>query len=287
MTVVYNAHWSATLSDPIATVAAVVAAECDALRAPDRCEVITAAHTVVNESGGVLDLRAGIDALATGGQRRVTRVSVTGTLGEPHHLRVSVEHHGSPDTTNGDVVAAPRLVRHLLSAGPDAVLGALKVTTTPRMLAGTAAAESLAEIVTDFERELPIVVFATDRDRRDRATGGSNGGSASPLAAVGIAAIGLAGTARVVAVDAACADAFTGILGAPYGLPAGTGLRVYLPGVDPAVDADSIRHPSLDADRVYTDPRGAARHAASAVLAYSNANTATPAPAQDRLRVAA
>lgn len=284
MTIVYTAHWTTNWSDPVSAVTAAITAECDALRAAQHAQVITAAHTTLTESAGALDLRAGVNTLTEGGLRRSTTVVVTAVAGQRHHVRVTVEHLDPAGAGTGDdVVAAPRVVHRLLAAAPDAVLGELRVTPTPRTLTGAGPAEALAEVITDFDRELPIVVLAQDPDRAHRAAGSGTTRSTAPLAAIGIAATGLAGAARVVAVDVACAGALTEAIGPTFGLPTGTGLRVFLPDVELTIDEDSTRHLHLGSDRVYTDPRGAVRTAARAVLAH----TAPTSPTTTHLSAAA
>ncbi|NUS44707.1 MAG: hypothetical protein HOQ24_13595 [Mycobacteriaceae bacterium] len=136
------------------------------------------------------------------------------------------------------------------------------MTTTPRHCAGTAAGEQLAEQVSAFDRRVPIAVMMHEPDlfeRLRRSAAGFDTIASNTAAAV-------AGVANVVVADPECVAAFNDALGVEHAVGRGQ-LRIFRPGVDPAVAGEHANHPWLSPGRWYADeylaPRYVARRTAA------------------------
>ncbi|MGX1778526.1 hypothetical protein ACWIGW_40920 [Nocardia brasiliensis] len=158
--------------------------------------------------------------------------------------------------------AAPAIVASLLDHGVLPGVGDDLLTTTPHYIAGAAAGEQLAEQVSAFDRRVPIVVMMHVPDlftRLRRSPAGFDTIANRTAAAV-------AGVANVVVADPASVAGFNDALGPDHAVGPGH-LRIFRPGVDPAVDGEHANHPWLSPGRWYADeylaPRYAARRTAT------------------------
>ncbi|WP_405166439.1 hypothetical protein OG203_15895 [Nocardia sp. NBC_01499] len=166
---------------------------------------------------------------------------------------ISVEVRGE-----GRSCGAPSIVASLLGHGLRPAVGEDLLTTAPRYIAGSAAAgEQLAEQVSAFDRRVPIVVMMHMPDlftRLRRSASGFDTIANRTAAAV-------AGVANVVVVDPASVAGFNDALGPDHAVGPGH-LRIFRPGVDPAVDGEHANHPRLSPGRWYADEYLAPRYVA-------------------------
>lgn len=158
--------------------------------------------------------------------------------------------------------AAPSMVTSLLDHGLRPGVGEDLLTTTPRYIAGAAAGEQLAEQVSAFDRRVPIVVMMhmPELFTRLRRSASGFGTIANRTAAA------VAGVANVVVADPDSVAGFNDALGPDHAVGPGH-LRIFRPGVDPAVDGEHANHPWLSPGRWYADeylaPRYVARRTAT------------------------
>ncbi|AYF76294.1 hypothetical protein D7D52_23465 [Nocardia yunnanensis] len=141
--------------------------------------------------------------------------------------------------------AAPRLVRTMLAHAVAPRVEAHPIWVGPRTFTGTEGGEELAELISDFDRTLPTVVFARD-DARFADLGRPDRYSFDDV--VARVAVKVAGVANIAILDSPGADAFTAALGNSHGVWDGA-FRVYLRNLDPAAPDDSWRHRYVTADR--------------------------------------
>lgn len=167
--------------------------------------------------------------------------------------------------------AAPSIVTSLLDHGLRPGVGEDLLTTAPRYIAGAAAGEQLAEQVSAFDRRVPIVVMVhmPDLFTRLRRTTSDFDTIANRTATA------VAGVANVVVADPDSVAEFNDALGPDHAVGPGH-LRIFRPGVDPAVDGEHANHPWLSPGRWYADEYLAPRYAAR--------RTATPHTAAPRRR---
>ncbi|HUQ59699.1 hypothetical protein [Lentzea sp.] len=146
--------------------------------------------------------------------------------------------HDELDRVN---VSAPRFARDLLAASHTARRRCVPLAGSPITYEGESGAEQLAEIVTDMERDLPVVVFAAlPADFELYLAPPGFAASAAYLRSVKRAAEDNAGLAQVCRLDEEATTHFGTILGEDYGVRDGA-FRIYLPGADPAL-RDGWRH---------------------------------------------
>jgi hypothetical protein len=153
--------------------------------------------------------------------------------------------------------AAPSIVASLLDHGLRPGVGEDLLTTTPRFIAGSAAGEQLAEEVSAFDRRVPIVVMMYVPDlftRLRRSVSGFDTIASSTAAAV-------VGVANVVVADPDSVAGFNDALGPDHAVGPGY-LRIFRPGVDPAVEGEYANHPWLSPGRWYADEHLAPRYVA-------------------------
>ncbi|MFD8098181.1 hypothetical protein ACFV24_01470 [Nocardia fluminea] len=141
--------------------------------------------------------------------------------------------------------AAPRLVRNMLTAARNPRWNTHPVWTTPKAFSGEAGGEQLAELITDFDRTLPVVVFTRDEARYE-VYGDLDRYTFDDL--VSRAANEVAGVANVAVLDRLGARVFTSAVGDSYGVWDGA-FRVYNGNLDPAAPDDGWRHRYVTADR--------------------------------------
>lgn len=171
--------------------------------------------------------------------------------GAPGWLWVDVEAVG--EGAERAVVASPHLVRGLLISGSHPRRGDIALAPELERFAGDVGGEALAELLSDVERDLPVVVFADALER----TAALMTGSFSFDDAVRRTAERVAGIAKVVTADETAARSLTDTLGPNYALD-GNGLRIYSAGLDPAVSNDYWRHRKISAERYLRFLDGAA-----------------------------
>ncbi|MEZ7240288.1 hypothetical protein QYS60_21295 [Rhodococcus sp. GXMU-t2271] len=140
--------------------------------------------------------------------------------------------------------AAPKLTRNLLEKSPNARIDGFPIMPKAQYYQGSAKGEELAHIVSEFDRKLPIVVFAADNTRFEAF--GGQGYTFDSI--VERASAHVAGIAHIAVVDKAAATAFNLALGDSHGVWDGA-FRVYVKGVDPATENDAWRHRYVTADR--------------------------------------
>ncbi|WP_394613061.1 hypothetical protein JNUCC0626_24225 [Lentzea sp. JNUCC 0626] len=149
-----------------------------------------------------------------------------------------VSHDVEVDRMN---ISSPRFVRDLLAASRTARRRCVPLAGSPITYEGESGAEQLAEIVTDLDRDLPVVVFAAlPADYRLHLAPPGFAAESVYLRSVKRAAEENAGLAQVCRLDDVATAHFGEILGEDYGVRDGA-FRIYLPGADPAL-SDGWRH---------------------------------------------
>ncbi|MFN8079897.1 MAG: hypothetical protein U0Q19_10040 [Kineosporiaceae bacterium] len=208
-------------------------------------------------------LRASLTESRPDGSRWVTTLRAWETNTGTTHLWVDVEGvaHNSLAAL---VVKSPILVRDLLASGTEPVRGRVPLQIMPLEFTGEDGAESLAELLTDPTRDVPVVVFSPLRD------------SAEQLGlydvSVGDAAVrGSAWNAGIACVAVLSADAVAGFRAAmtqEFAVWDGA-YRVYWPGVDPASSRWSWRHRWMLPDRYLSRRSLAAQQIARLVAPFA------------------
>jgi hypothetical protein len=150
------------------------------------------------------------------------------------------------------VIAAPALVQTMLEEGENPRRRCVSLSTTASKCSGAEEAETLAELLTDPERDLPVIVFADFG-----AVHGGSTGTVPISAAMRQAARKGAGIAAVYSVDTGARDALGDILGREFTL-ADAAFRIFLPGLDPARSRDDWRHRQTPPERYLRYPSTAA-----------------------------
>jgi hypothetical protein len=169
-------------------------------------------------------------------------VAVTHDGGHPHEewVSLSVEAKVPADATAPDA-KPPNLVRLLLD-GMDAFDGEAELRSRPALVS-SARVDELLDIVCSEERRLPTVIAAAPADVDFE----------SWRAATERLMYLLPGLASMYILDPAAAVLFNNGIGPTHWIGPGSA-RTYLPGVDPAVDADAVRHRVLSRRRIDTEP---------------------------------
>lgn len=199
-------------------------------------------------SASLVELRDGNDIRRTQ-LRAVQHRRPSGTFSTTISVEVRSE---------GRSCAAPSIVTSLLDHGLRPSVGEDLLTTTPRYIAGSpAAGEQLAEQVSAFDRRVPIVVMmhVPDLFTRLRRSASDFDTIANKTAAA------VAGVANVVVIDPCSVATFNDALGPDHAVGPGH-LRIFRPGVDPAVDGEHANHPRLAPGRWYADEYLAPRYIA-------------------------
>lgn len=186
-------------------------------------------------------LRASLVEYRSDGSRWTTLVrSWTGPLcqhdngGPAAWLWVDVEAV-SHDSLDGVAVAAPRFVRDLLDSGQNPNRHGIPLASTSASFEGGEGAEELAAMLTNIDRDIPIVVFSPQPARFD-------GWELPPgrtveemrRDAVYRAARMTAGLSLTCQIDQAACLALAEIIGESYAVRDGA-FRIYLSGLDPAL----------------------------------------------------
>ncbi|MGY1723821.1 hypothetical protein [Blastococcus sp. SYSU DS0533] len=217
-----------------------------------RCIAEVAVEYAGDDQRG-LPVRAELVETLADGSRWETTLRAWDEDGLGTWVWVDVEAVGS-DRLHETAAAAPRLVRSLLDTAGDPRQGPTRLTTTPRTATGEADGEDLADDLSDPSRTLPVAVFAKDPMLDQQLAG-------QPFdfdVIVRRAAAQLAGLAVVTVADAAAQEALREALGIAFGVWGGA-LRLYAPGLDPAVPGDEGRHRVVPSQR-YTRYRDLAAH---------------------------
>lgn len=143
---------------------------------------------------------------------------------------VEIETH---DPRHDVSIRAPRLVRNLLQRGLRPQRRGLRLGEGVHRYGPPSGAETLAEMITSLDRDLPLIVFTP----LVLPTAEQEGLHPSDVEhAMRQTAVGLAGTASVCCIDdGPMIDELREILGTPYAVWGGAA-RIYMPGADPAVD---------------------------------------------------
>jgi uncharacterized coiled-coil protein SlyX len=168
----------------------------------------------------------------------VTTVSVTHDGRNPADEWVSINVEGYPHgSARVPDAKPPRLVASLLDA-MDAYDGPAELRARPILISSSDRVEELLEIVCG-ERRLPVVVAAPPVDDSfDRWK-----------ERLGLLMRDLVGLASMYVLDPRAAAEFNKGMSRTHRIGAGS-VRTYLPGVDPAVDEDGLRHRILSARRI-------------------------------------
>ena len=147
----------------------------------------------------------------------------------------------SHDSLDQIAVAAPKFVPPLLAESAPSTRLSVPLGSSARLFTGPEGAEELAELVTAEDRDVPMVVFAP-LPEKFVASGLPPGMTAQSFFTQVIerAARNAAGLALVCQLDDAATHAFSAIMGEAYDVRDGA-FRIYLPGVDPALD-ESWKH---------------------------------------------
>jgi hypothetical protein len=164
-------------------------------------------------------------------------------------LWVDVEAVADTDL-DGVVVGAPRLVCDLIQSGADVHRRCVPLSMAAAAYEGSDGAERLADLLGHADRDLPIVVF--------RPGDGSDLPGPFWAEAIQRTVRQTAGLAAVATIDDRANEALAKILGDSYALHS-SGLRIYLPGLDPATERDEWRHRELHSNRFNRMPMTAAR----------------------------
>lgn len=172
-------------------------------------------------------------------------------------------------------IAAPRFARDLLAGSKTARRRRVPLAGAPITYAGESGAEQLAEIITDVQRDISVVVFAPLPAEYVLNWAPPGFSAAEAYARSVKRAVDVnAGLAQVCVLDDAAVPHLGEILGEDYGVRDGA-FRIYLPGADPAlsdgwrhrytVAARYLRHESAGAQifRAVSSRAGARRAAAS------------------------
>ena len=149
-------------------------------------------------------------------------------------------------------IISPRIARTLIETSVCPRVGDIGISVKPRHFSGPGAVDELADLISDFDRTIPVVVFAQN-DVRFAEYGG-----ATPFSAiVEETAVRLAGIAVIARADENVANELSKTLSSDFGVYNGA-FRVYARDVDPAVQANSYRHRYVTADRYMRDKDRAA-----------------------------
>lgn len=192
-------------------------------------------------------LRASLVEYRSDGSRWTTLVrSWTGPMcrhdngGPAAWLWVDVEAV-SHDSLDGIAVAAPRFVRDLLDDGQNPNRHGIPLASVAASFEGGEGAEELAAMLTNIERDIPVVVFSPQPAWFD-ARGLPPGKSVEEMRrdAVFRAARMTAGLSLTCQIDQAACRALPTIIGESYAVRDGA-FRIYLPGLDPAL-SEEWRH---------------------------------------------
>ncbi|WP_157184822.1 hypothetical protein [Nocardia niigatensis] len=195
--------------------------------------------------------------------------------------------------------AAPRLVRTMLSNAEAPRVDTHPIWLGPRTFTGTEGGEELAELVSDFERTLPTVVFARD-DTRFAVFGTPDRYSFDDV--VARVADRVAGVANIAVLDPPGADAFTEALGNSHGCVGGriqglptqsrsrrgrrllaSPLRHRRPLHGPAANGRQHRRPHAQHHLPYTAPARII-HPGKGIAHYRSEEPARPRPADGLCR---
>lgn len=156
------------------------------------------------------------------------------------------------DPTGSPVeMAAPRLVRNLISGGVNPTSYGLPLRTTARRLTG-ANIEELTALLLDPDRIVPVAVFSPDL----------RVGPAATLGRADPAAESLAGLAHVYAVTPNACDLLNDALPPGFGVFGGA-VRLYLPRLQADDPDDAYRHRWIAARLINSHPRRASSLLAS------------------------
>jgi hypothetical protein len=161
-----------------------------------------------------------------------------GSVGSWIWVDLDLVSHDELDRVN---IAAPRFVREMLASSQTARRRGVPLSAAPIVYEGETGAEQLAEIVTDVDRDIPVVVFAPLRADYVLNWAPPGFSAAQAYARSVKRAVDInAGLAQVCKLDDEATAHFGAILGEDYGVRDGA-FRIYLPGADPAL-SDSWRH---------------------------------------------
>lgn len=149
-------------------------------------------------------------------------------------------------------VVSPLIARRLISTGVNSRVGDVELSVEAHRFSGPGSAEKLAELVTDFDRKIPVVVFARSDSRFAEV-----GGAEVQSAIIKETAQRLAGISLVVDADEDVATELSELVGRDFGVFNGA-FRVYARDVDPAVSGNAFRHRYVTADRYMWDRNRAA-----------------------------
>lgn len=148
-------------------------------------------------------------------------------------------------------MAAPRLVRNLISGGESPTAYGLPLRTAARRLTDANINELIA-LLLDSTRIVPVAVFSPDL----------RVGPAGTLSRADPAAETLAGVAHVYAVTPSACDSLNDALPAGFGVFGGA-VRLYLPGLVADDPDDAYRHRWIAARLINSHPRRASSMLAS------------------------
>lgn len=150
-------------------------------------------------------------------------------------------------------VISPIVTRKLLKTAVRPRVDEIDLSLGARQYTRKSDADALAELITHFERSIPLVVIA-----RSDARFAEYGRHHSYDAIVESTAQSLAGIAVIASADEVVANRLTEMFGREFGVFNGA-FRVYVEGADPAVTATAFRHRYVTADRYLGERDRAAR----------------------------
>jgi hypothetical protein len=176
----------------------------------------------------------------------VSTISVTRSTDDgPTWVSVNVEAISAQDAALPPA-APPRLVGLLLES-IDAYDGEAQLRAHPAVVTA-AGVEELLVLVCEPERRLPVVVATTPTDIAFEAW----------RMTVNQVTKELSGLASTFVLDPAATVQFNAGMGSTHWIGPGA-IRTYLPGADPAVTEDAVRHRVLGRRRIEAEPRRAMR----------------------------
>lgn len=179
----------------------------------------------------------------------------------------------SHDSLDSVVIGAPRFVRSVIDDGTDANRRGIPLTTTPRHFEGEAGAEKLAELLTNMDRDVPVVVFSPPPEWFDaRGLPASRTVAAMYREATIRAVRMMAGLALVCTVDVSDGSTLAAAIGESYSVRDGA-FRIYLPGLDPAL-SEEWRHRYTVLSRYIKNVHAAGKLIGRAVLLKAGARRA-------------
>lgn len=233
-----------------------------------RSQVVAGAVEIVVHRASITNLDAARFELVENrdghGEQWTTALTILDGGNQARWIWVDLERVADMRATRPITIAAPRLVRDLLSGSEDARVDQVRISST----AASINPPGLAGLIRNVERTLPLVVFSE----------GKSGFTASSRRADELARR-LAGAAQVYTLSSLQVDDFKEAIGDELAVWGGAA-RVYLPNAGPAGMRPS-RHRYLRPEQLEDDAQ-AARHVSSIIGGFTTSRR--PPPSYESIR---